>query len=237
MTINALISGADVLLGLVFTILVLRQYLARRKTYQLTWSIALALWTVAVTAELVATLFGWSAWTYRAYYAAGALLVSAWLGMGTLYLILPKPRADVIQGVLAVFSLLGVILIAGWHITPEQLQTSTGQFLPLRVFPFFPVQLVLILLNTFGTLAFAGGGLWSAFKFARHRAMMERAIATGLIGIGGLIAATAHSLGVLGGVELFRISELAALGFIFAGYLLSNAVPKQVTRPATPAAG
>jgi len=220
-TINALISGASVILASGFTVLVLRQYRARRKTYQLTWSIALALWTIAVSAELLATLNGWSAWTYRVYYAAGALLVAAWLGMGTLYLILPKPRADMIQSVLAMFSLLGVLLIAGWHIAPEQLQTPPDQFLPLRVFPFFPVQLILILLNTFGTLAFAGGALWSAYKFARSRAMGARALATALIGIGGLIAATAHTLGVFGGVELFRVSELVALVFIFVGYLLS----------------
>lgn len=237
MSLNALISGADTILSIIFTLLVLRQYLVRRKTYQLTWAIALALWTIAVAAELIATLTGWAIWTYRAYYAAGALLVSAWLGMGTLYLILPKTRADVIQGVLASFSLLGVILIAGWHITPDQLQTSEGQFLPLRVFPFFPVQLVLILLNTFGTLAFVGGGLWSAYKFARDRALHHRAIATGLIGIGGLIAATAHSLGVFGGIELFRISELGALIFIFSGYLLSNPMPKTTTHPAPTAIG
>lgn len=225
MTINALISGAGVVLASIFTVLVFRQYHARRKTYQLTWTVALLLWTIAVSAELIATLVGWSAVTYRAYYAAGALLVSAWLGMGTLYLILPKSRADMIQGVLATFSLLGVLLIAGWHIAPEQLQTTPDQFLPLRVFPFFPVQLVLIILNTFGTLAFAGGALWSAYKFARARARAERALATALIGIGGLIAATAHSLGVIGGIELFRISELSALVFIFIGYLLSNAAP------------
>ncbi|MBI5305352.1 MAG: hypothetical protein HY868_24695 [Chloroflexi bacterium] len=237
MITNALISGADVILSIIFTALVLRQYLARRKIYQLTWSVALALWTIAVFAELIATFAGWSAWTYRAYYAAGALLVSAWLGMGTLYLILAKAHADRIQGALAVTSLLGVILIVGWPIAPEQLQTTAEQFLPLRVFPFFPVQLALIGLNIFGTISFVGGGLWSAYKFARTRAMSERARATALIATGGLIAATAHSLGALGGIELFRVSELFALIFIFAGFLLSTPATRPNTNPAPRAAG
>jgi hypothetical protein len=51
----------------------------------------------------------------------------------------------------------------------------------------------LILLNTFGTIAFVGGALWSALQFARQRAQGRCALATILIALGGAIAATAHS--------------------------------------------
>ncbi len=232
MTINVLISGLDVILSIVFTVLVFRQYMERRKRHQLMWSIAFALWTIGVAAELAATLSGWTTLTYRAYYATGALLIPAWLGMGTLYLIMNRGAADKICAVLIVLSVIGVILIGVWSINPAQLASGDGQFVPLKIFPFFPIQLILIILNTFGALAFILGALWSTYKFMRMQSMGERALATALIAVGGLIAAAAHSLGIASGIELFRISELLALVLIFVGFLLSTPSTRRVAAPA-----
>ncbi len=238
MDINALISGADVILSIIFLVLILRQYLERRKMHQLMWTIAVALWTIGVAAELAATLSGWSTFTYRAYYATGALLIPAWLGMGTLYLVTPRKWADRVLAVLVVLSAIGIILIAVWPIAPGQLQSTAGSFVPLKVFPLFPIQLLLIILNTFGALAFIGGALWSTVHFMRMQAMAERALATALIAAGGIIAAVAHSLGALGGIELFRVSELIALLFIFVGFVLSTPSARPaVTSTAPRAAG
>ena len=222
-TINILISGIDVIVSVVFAIAVFRQYAARRKMHQLMWGIAIAIWAIAVAAELAATLRGrWGLVTYRAYYATGALLIPAWLGMGTLYLILSKRFNDVILAILSIVSAIGILLIAIWPIDAATLYAVGAGQVPLKVFPFFPIQLILIILNTLGALAFILGALWSVVLFAWKRQNRERAIATGLIAIGGIIAAVAHSVGVLSGIELFRLSELIAVVFIFAGYLLSN---------------
>ncbi|MBI4787596.1 MAG: hypothetical protein HY782_11175 [Chloroflexi bacterium] len=238
MGINLLISGADVVLGLFFTALVTRQYAERRKRHQLMWAIAIAMWTIAVAAEFAATLSGWTELTYRAYYATGALLIPAWLGMGTLYLVMPtrKQLADRILGALVVLSILGIILISVWTINPAQLSSAGADFVPLRVFPFFPIQILLIILNTFGALAFILGALSSALHFMRMQAMGERALATALIALGGIIAAVAHSLGVLSGIELFRVSELVALIFIFIGFILSSPAPRRAATPEARAA-
>ncbi len=222
MNVNMLVSIADTIVSLVFTAMVLRQYAERRKMHQLLWSIALALWTVAVTAELLATIYGWSPRTYRLYYTAGALLIPAWLGMGTLYLVAPKRWAELTLRILLSVSVLGIALIAIWNIDATALKSTTEQFIPLRVFPFFPVQLLLIALNTFGSIAFVGGALWSMFHFVRQRTEGRRALAAILIAAGGIVAAIAHSMGVLGGVEIFRVSELVAVVLIFAGFVLST---------------
>ena len=211
----------------VFAILVLGQYIERKKMHQLMWGIALALWTLGVGAEFLATLGDWSVWTYRAYYIAGALLIPAWLGLGTLYLVAPRRVADLALGIVAILSVIGIALIATWEIDPTRLRATQDQFVPLKIYPFFPIQLLLIALNIFGTIAFVGGALWSALHFARLRAQGERLLATVLIAIGGGIAAGAHSLGVLSGIELFRVSELGAVLFIFAGFILSNSPAKQ----------
>lgn len=222
MNLNVLITGAGVAISLVFAVLVLKQCAERKRMYQLMWGIALVLWTLAVGSELIATLNGWTTGMYRLYYATGALLIPAWLGIGTLYLVIQQKWVNWVLGVLIVLSLLGIVLIATWQIDPATLKTSPDHFLPLRVFPFFPVQIVLIALNTFGSIAFVGGALWSAYRFAKMRTQSERVLAPLLIALGGGIAATAHSLGVVAGIELFRISELVAVVFIFAGFLMTT---------------
>jgi hypothetical protein len=220
--VNVLISGTDVVLSLIFAALIFRQYFQRKRVHQLMWGIAIALWTVGVAAELVATVRGWGSLSYRGYYATGALLIPAWLGIGTLFLVMRRQWANLILIALVILSVIGIALIAFWPIQSAELHNTGGQFVPLKVFPFFPVQVLLIILNTFGAIAFIAGALWSALHFARIQTMGERALATALIAIGGIIAAVAHSLGVLGGIELFRISELVALGFIFIGFLMSS---------------
>ena len=99
MGINALITSAGMLVSLIFAVLVLRQYSQRKKMHQLMWGIALVLWALGVGAELVATLNGgWADPVYRLYYTTGALLIPAWLGMGTLYLVFPvAPSATTIS--------------------------------------------------------------------------------------------------------------------------------------------
>jgi hypothetical protein len=227
-TVNILISVLDVVASIAFAIAVFRQYSARRKMHQLMWGIAIAIWAIAVAAELAATLRGrWGLITYRAYYATGALLIPAWLGMGTLYLTLPKRVNDWILGVLAVLSALGIASIAAWPIDSSALYAAPASSVPLKIFPIMPVELLLIILNSLGALAFILGALWSVVFFAWKRANRERAFATALIAAGGLVAAVAHSVGVLSGIELFRLSELVAVLLIFAGFVLSNAPSPQ----------
>ncbi|MBI5649032.1 MAG: hypothetical protein HZC40_01055 [Chloroflexi bacterium] len=227
MSFNAVISGATVIVSALFAILVLNQYRERKKMHQLMWGIALALWAIGVGAEFLATLGDWSVWMYRAYYIAGALLIPAWLGLGTLYLVASRRVAHSALGIVTILSVIGILLIATWEIDPARLRATPDQFVPLKIYPFFPIQLLLIALNIFGTVAFVGGALWSTFHFVRAHIHGGRVLATVLIAIGGGIAAGAHSLGVLSGIELFRVSEFIAVLFIFAGFMLSNSPAKQ----------
>ena len=68
--------------------------------------------------------------------------------------------------------------------------------------------------------------MYSAWVFWRKQIMKERVLGTVLIAAGGLVAAGAHSLGTLGGLELFRPSELLAVVLIL-GY---GAQPYEIFR-------
>ena len=57
-----------------FAAVVLRQYVARRRTYQLVWGVALAMFAVGAGCEVVGDVWGWTPLLARLYYLAGATL-------------------------------------------------------------------------------------------------------------------------------------------------------------------
>lgn len=231
------ISVLDVVLSAVFTALVARQWLGRRRPYQLLWGVALAIWTVAVFAEAVAAYEGvWQPVTYRVYYATGALMVAPWLGAGSLFLIASRRTATIFLAFVVLLSLVGSALIFTYPIDPALLsQTDALGFVEVRVFPFVPTRLLIVIGNVAGTVAFVGSALYSVFRFWRNTIRRERMTGVLLIGLGGLVAAIAHSIGALGGPGLFRISELVAIVLIFGGYLVSTMPERHSTGRASPA--
>jgi hypothetical protein len=104
------------LLSLVFAAMVFDQWLQRRHSFQLVWSIGLVFYGIATGCEFLGGAFGWNPGLYRTWYLVGAFLVPAYLGAGTLYL-LNKTRfgyfvaASVALG--GLFSLLATSKYAG----------------------------------------------------------------------------------------------------------------------------
>ncbi|HMK09071.1 MAG TPA: hypothetical protein VK449_08600 [Anaerolineales bacterium] len=232
-----LLSSLDLLVSLTFTIVIAAQWLARRRMHALLWTWAMFVWTVAVAAETAAALNGaWTPTTYRLYYAFGALMVASWLGAGSLHLVAGRGLARGFTWVVALLSVVGCLLIFTYPIDPAKLSVvnSLG-FVDneiVKVFP-LPVRIIVAVSNMLGSVAFIGAALYSLWAFRRHAAPQNRVIGVGMIAVGGLLAAGAHSLGALGGPGLFRISELATVVLIFAGYLLSTRrAPAPVPAPA-----
>ena len=218
------LSTLDLLVSAAFTLVVAAQWVVRRRPHQLLWSAALLVWTVAVAAETVAAWQGaWNPVTYRLYYACGALMVAAWLGAGSLHLTATARLARIYLLIIGALSLAGLAGVFSYPVDPSMLsRTDALGFVDVKVFPMMPVRLFVILANILGTLAFVGSALYSLWQLRAHGISGGRAVGIGLIAIGGLIAASAHSLGVLGGPGLFRISELAAVAVIFSGYIVSS---------------
>lgn len=67
--------------------LVLDRWSRRRRSFQLVWGLGLLWYGLASGTEFCGSAFGWSGGLYRAWYLFGAVLVAAYLGMGTLYLL------------------------------------------------------------------------------------------------------------------------------------------------------
>ncbi|MEW6669795.1 MAG: hypothetical protein AB1512_31685 [Thermodesulfobacteriota bacterium] len=212
------------IVSLLFAVIVFDQFLARRKPYQLVWSIGLLVYFVSTGAEFVSGAYSLNATVYRLWYLCGAVFAAAYLGMGTVYLLFPRKAAHVIMAVLGLASLFAVyrvftspvdlgLLPAGGPLSGEAF--PGGWAGPRLLTPFF---------NTFGTLALVGGALYSAWVFWRRRVLGYRVVSNILIAVGAMLPALGGSLARAGTPSYLYLSELAGILVIFAGFLRSREV-------------
>ena len=78
------------IISFVFAYFVFSRWRRRRRLYLLFWGIGLLLYGIGGAAEAYYGLFGWQPWVFRLWYLCGAILVAAWLGQGTVFLLMRK---------------------------------------------------------------------------------------------------------------------------------------------------
>ena len=105
MSINNLLPFASTVIMLVFALSVLQRYLVRRNPAFLFWGVGLLMFGSGSFAEAFLVL-AWSPVVFFIWYLFGAALNAAWLGHGTLHLLVKKRWAHVVTGVLVVGGLL-----------------------------------------------------------------------------------------------------------------------------------
>ncbi len=203
---------------LVFAVLVLRQYLQRKKIYQLIWAIALFIAVFAIFLEFYSEVWGWPVFLYRLYYVAAASLV-AFLGLGTAYLVLPRKIAHVFLafflGIVALFlytSLRANVDLA--KLVPGV--TVAGMAMPRKVRLFSP------LLTVPGTGLLLGGAVYSVVFFWKRRRFPHRVWANIFIAAGAIIIAGGGSFARLGSTQYLYPTELAGITVMFVGFLMAK---------------
>jgi hypothetical protein len=209
------------LVSFAFFLLLTRQYLQRRKTHQLLWTVAMLFYSVSALMEFLMNrdVAGASVSLFRVYYVLAAPLVGL-LGAGVTYLLAKRTVARLFLGFVVVFSL--ALAVAGL-LTPVDSSTIARSFngplasgfmtasdaLPMTV------RMFAIVLNSVGGLVLIGGALYS---FLRD---VSRTYNVFLV-IGGVLPMAGGSLlGLLNYPDVFFEFELGGTVFLFAGFLLS----------------
>jgi hypothetical protein len=147
---NVLLPFLSSTLSFVFALFLLDQWLERRRSYQLIWTIGMAWYGISAGTEFWGAAFGWSEPLYRAWYLIGAVYVAAWLGLGTMFL-LGRTRF----GYGAAFS----VLLAGLFTVLSQARErypDTG-IIPAAAFGIALLGAVLITIETY-----RGTGRWAS---------------------------------------------------------------------------
>lgn len=208
----------------VFAGIVLWQFATRRRPYQLIWAIALLMSGIASAAYVLALPPQSNELAFRAYYALGAVLMPAWLGLGSIFLVAPRRLADRTLAALVNVGALGAGAVFVAPINSQvlgQLNGGPGTDV-LQTGAWLPIT---ILLNTFGVAAVVGVAILSAVRLVQRQGSRQLVLANGLIAAGDLIVGIAGSMARTGLPELFWLTMLAGWIVIFAGFLLTQPAP------------
>ncbi|HET8567699.1 MAG TPA: hypothetical protein VFM93_01780 [Candidatus Limnocylindria bacterium] len=84
---NVVLPFLSSALSFAFAALVFAQWRARRRPFQLLWTVGPLWYGISAGTEFLGGILGWSDPLYRAWYLIGALYVAAYLGAGTVYLL------------------------------------------------------------------------------------------------------------------------------------------------------
>jgi len=214
--------------GAIFSIVLLNRYFSgRRRTHELVWGIAFAMFAIAAGCQVYADLNGgWTVLSARLFYLFGAILNVGFLGVGTVYLLFSKRVANIALAVMLVFSAVAAIVVFTAPVNEALLQTEQGY--AAVVTP--AMRIMAGISNGIGTILLVGGALWSGIVFWRKRIMKHRMIGVFLIAGGALIVASAGTIVGLFGLKNFEyhsIGILIGVIIMFVGYLESI----RVTQP------
>ena len=78
------------LISFIFAFFVLKRFFQKKGLHQLLWGIGMLFYGTGGFCEAYYGFFGWNPLIFRLWYIFGAILVAAWLGQGTVYLLVKK---------------------------------------------------------------------------------------------------------------------------------------------------
>lgn len=235
--INALVVA-------IFTGTILRQYVRRRRESQLYWTLALLMALVATLAYIVMVLSTPTSqmgiFSFRLYYTLGAALTPAWLGLGSLALVVGKRLVRTCCFLLCGASLLAVVTISEAPINLEVLSKVAGT--PgTGVLEPGPWLVTLIILNTLGVVLLVGVAIYSGWQLLRRQASVAGFQPGNLLWANLLILAGSLFNGVAGTLaRVFGLNSsfwlIMALGWIifYLGVLLTSKRRIATSSPAAP---
>lgn len=221
-----------------FAVAVFNRFNVRHGAHLLLWSIGLLLYGIGTLTEVI-SIFTFSPIALKLWYLCGAMLTAAWLGQGTINLLVRRRGiAPTLNIVLTVVSLLAVVLVMLAPITPAAANFSTAQPLSAQYKDILTrsgvVVLLTILLNTYGTLTLVGGAIYSAFIFWRKRILFNRMIGNVMIAIGAILPAMGGSFIQMGLPDFLYVSEFLGAILMYIGFLQATvAVQVKTVSPAS----
>jgi hypothetical protein len=216
------------LLAFAFAAAVLNRWRHNRAKHNLLWGIGLLLYGLGTLCEVVLSLT-FSALVLKVWYLTGAMLTAAWLGQGTLYLLVRKRLvADGLMLALGLATLACLLLVLSAPVNPvaaAAFTTShpvTAQYKDILGRSGL-VILFTVLLNVYGTFALVGGAIYSAFLFWRKQVLANRMLGNLLIAAGALLPAFGGSFLRAGFADLLYLSEFLGVLLMYAGFILATA--------------
>jgi hypothetical protein len=222
--LSTLLPIASCVVSFIFAFLVFKRYRTRRGPHLLLWGIGMTMYGIGGFSEAYYGMFGWNPLVFRLWYLFGAMLVAAWLGQGTVYLLAKRRWADILMIVLGLASIYGAIWVFGAQLDPAMMSNSlhTGSELSGRAITSGGVRILTPFFNLYGTITLVGGAAYSVWIFWRKRILLHRVIGNILIAVGALLPAFGGTFSRFGIGGALYISELLGAILLFIGFIRST---------------
>jgi len=230
-----LLSGT---ISLIFAFLIFKRYMHRKAAYLLVWGIGTVFYGIGGLSEAYFGSFGWNPLVFRLWYLFGAILVAAWLGQGTVYMLAKRKWANTLLVILILGSIYGAFKVFSAQLDPALMaaSTHTGSELSGAAITSPGVRILTPFFNMYGTLTLVGGAAYSAFIFWRKRILLHRTIGNILIALGATLPAFGGFFSRLQIPGALYIGEFLGILLLFAGFLRATTPMKNESVAPQPAA-
>jgi hypothetical protein len=219
--VNTTLPFISSAISIIFAIFVLTRYVKRKGPHLLLWGIGMIFYAIGGFCEGYYGAFGWNETIFRLWYLFGAILVAAWLGQGTVYLLAKKPWTTITMVILLLGSIYGAVRMFTAELDPSLMTSSvhTGSELSGHAIVTDGIRGLTPLFNMYGTVTLVGGAAWSAWIFFRKRVLLHRTIGNVLIAAGALAPAFGGAASRFGVAAALYWGELLGALLMFAGFL------------------
>ena len=232
---NTILPLLSSLVSFALAFFVLNRYRTRKGTHLLFWGIGTIFYGLGGFCEFYNGVFGWNPLVFRLWYLFGAILVAAWLGQGTVYL-LTKPRlANGLMIVLLLGSLFALFKVFTAQLDPSLMAGGghTGSELSGKAIVTDGVRVLTPFFNLYGTTTLVGGAGYSAYIFWRKRILLHRTVGNILIAVGATLPAFGGFFSRLQIPGALYLGEFLGIVLLFLGFLRATT---EMTEPAPAAA-
>ncbi len=236
-SITRLLPFGSCIISFIFAALLLRRYAQRKGLHLLLWAVGMIFYGIGGFAEAYYVAVGWEPTVYRLWYLFGAILVAAWLGQGTVYLLAQRRWAHVCMAILGAASLFALYRMFTAELNPALMSSSlhTGAELSGQAIVSGGVRTLTPFFNIYGTVTLVGGAAWSAWVFWRKRILPHRVVGNVLIAAGALLPAFGGTFSRFGLSGALYLAEFLGAILMFAGFI--RATSPAVTSTDKPAQG
>lgn len=219
--INTVLPFTSSLISFIFAVFIFKRYQVRHGAHLLLWGIGMVFYGIGGFSEGYFGVWGWDPFVFRMWYLFGAILVAAWLGQGTVYLLVKKKWAHVLMAILLLGSIFGAIRVFGAELDPGMMtaSTHTGSEMSGHAIISEGVRSLTPFFNIYGTLTLVGGAAYSAFIFWRKKVLLHRTIGNVLIAVGAILPAFGGTFSRMGIPGALYISELLGAVILFVGFI------------------
>jgi len=218
----------------VFAAVVAGRFARTRRPAFAVWTIGLLIFSAAAAFQAAGEANGFSQVTFRGFYLLGGVLGVIYLALGTIFLLAPRRVAWVCAAILAAVTVILAVDAAVIPVDTAQLTKASG-VLGGAIQSGTVLFIGVVFLNIIGTVVLVAGSAWSAYRFWRDHAGLDRVVCNVLLTAGALVIAYAFSAAKTLGISLSVLGAYEAVGIalMFGGFLSLGRVGRRSVAPSS----